>query len=391
MNNNLSEVFESNSNIENMMKHTRRDCTAVAVSVVVGDQILFQKTSGSIGSHSDFPASNENTAFLLASITKTFLAVICLQCIERNQIDLDADINTYTWNESNARKRYPAVQVMNPHFPDASITIRHLLTHRSGLTDDERALEEGSKWRTENDDSPISLYEYVSRRLVPGNTDYDSFIWNRRDPPGAARYSYSNAGFALLGFVIEQATGESLNDLAHRDIFKPLNMKHTDYFLSFFRKPENADCQVALPHWSPVEPMNHYCVAEWPACQIRSTLGDLTRYLLAFTGPTCPLLRDQSLLQVLMPENMTNGLAWWGKDSQYGDKSGAFWAHGGFMEGVRTHIYLFPEQRNPGEDASSLLPLSRQRKGIIILTNGSGDYEYVFQAARKGLRSLPSE
>jgi CubicO group peptidase (beta-lactamase class C family) len=400
----VQEEFEKDSDIMELMENILITTPGIAVSVVVGDQVLFSGAKGHIGfvspdeeNVSQFPeVSTDGTAFLIASISKTFLATLCLQCFERGEIDLDSDINHYL---TRPDRRYPPIRVSNPSFPSQSITIRHLLTHSSGLCDDESALSVHNRWRTSGRDCPISLYEYVHNRLIPSGREYEESLWSRRSPPGEAAYHYSNAGFTLLGLVVEQVTNMSLNDLAHRDIFDPLGMKNTDYFLSYFNEPvvvaeEEKKIDIAIPYLGENDPItNHYCVAEWPACQIRSTLTDLTSYLLAFTSENpSKLLLSKKCMKVLMPENMTKGLAWWGKDTSYGDKKGRFWDHGGFMDGVRTHIYLFPaegEQEQEQEQQTEVGSLRRQKKGAIILTNGWGSYEMITCGIIRALKNLP--
>lgn len=405
-----------------MIKNCLEVFPGIAVSVVINDQIIYSKVVGNIGrtpgqlskaaeESSDIsqdislwerrrvmrqlmenldktlepfpPQVDENTVFLLASITKTFIAVLCLQCFERGELDLDTDINEYLSRDS----RYPPVpRVDNPYFSSHAITLRHLLTHSSGLSDDESALESDSKWRVDGQDCPITLREYVTRRLIPNLEEGSNHIWSRFSPPGAKdSYHYSNAGFTLIGLVLEQATGMDLNTLANRDIFSPLGMQHTSFSLNDLLSGQSV---LALPHRSRLESIPHFCVAEWPACQIRSSLSDLTKYLLTFTSesPTIQLVSNASLAQVF-PQNKMGGLAWWGKDAAYGNKEGKYFSHGGFMDGVRTHIYLWPE--SSVESSSNQSSMKHYRKGAIILTNGTGSYECIIQAIEEGLACIP--
>ena len=73
-----------------------------------------------------------------------------VQCAEKGELDLDANISTWL-----------PVEIASPHFPQAHITIRHLLTHTAGLRDDESALEEGSRFRAVGDTSPMDLCQQV--------------------------------------------------------------------------------------------------------------------------------------------------------------------------------------------------------------------------------------
>ncbi len=47
----------------------------------------------------------------------------------------------------------------------------------------------------------------------------------------------------------------------------------------------------------------------------------------------------------MLPPDFRGGLAWWGRDASYGERRGQVRSHGGFMEGVRTHVHLWPNHR----------------------------------------------
>ena len=314
---------------------------AVAAAVVCAGHVVFSGADGKAGGR---PCSADKTLFLTASISKTFTALSCLQAVERGELDLDSDISRYTKST-----------VRNPHFAGHSITTRHLLQHISGLCDDESALDEASPWRTEGADCQVSLSSYVRRRL---HHDGDAFedLWSDVAPPGQAAYHYSNAGFALAGWVLECATGKTLANLCRERIFAPLDMRSSAFTLQ--EALSTPDSVVATP----MPPGHHYGVAEYPAAGLRSTASDLAKYLVALTAlPGDCLLLNGDLRQLLMPESFKQGLAWWGRDTWYGEQDDEgdwqvedqVWSHGGFMQGVRTHVHLWP----------------LRRAAIVVLTN----------------------
>merc|ERR1712032_1140118 len=73
----------------------------------------------------------------------------------------------------------------------------------------------------------------------------------------------------------------------------------------------------------------------------------------------------------MLPSDFTKGLAWWGRDAKYGNRSGDSWEHGGYMAGVRTHMYLYPDRS----------------EGIVILPNGEVNYSCI-QIALQNLLHL---
>jgi len=86
---------------------------------------------------------------------------------------------------------------------------------------------------------------------------------------------------------------------------------------------------------------------------------------------SCSILSEASLKEML-PSDFRRGLAWWGQDAQYGSPTEQVWQHGGFMQGVRTHMYLWPQHA----------------AALVVLTNGSHDYTTVVKAAVDALQGL---
>jgi len=327
---------------------------AAALGLVTEHGILHLAAAGVVG---DSIASPCTSVFPVASISKTVVAALCLQSCARGELDLDKNVNEYLLQECH---------VQNPHFPEAPITPRHLLMHRSGLQDDEEALYSGSIWRVDGCDCSIPLSEYVFKRFNPKSDLFEKRLWSKKHPPGEARYSYSNAGFAILGLVLETVcvTGAGgLDDLAATRLFSPLGMTHSSFKLS--KVQEMSDVQIAIPHG---EGIQHYGVCEYPAASLRSTAEDLSQYLVALIsglshkGPCVDgsLGLDDGLLKQLLPlgEYCEGGLAWWGVDSCYGNQNGTTWEHGGCMDGVRSHIYIWPQWR----------------VGAVLMGNGESNY-----------------
>lgn len=374
--------------------------TAAVAGVVVDGCTVFLCGAGSAddGVACSSEEGAATTVFVTASISKTFLAALALQCAERGELDLDADINVTL---SRGGEEGTPGPVGNPHFSQSQrVTARHLLTHSSGLIDDETNLEYGSPYRWPvGATSTVSLVEYVQRELArdahSANTKW------AKTPPGSAPYHYSNAGFALLGLVIERAAGTPLPVLARKRLFHPLGMYSTSYFLTELREEREEWMETlhfAAPRGQP-EPQGHYEVAEYPAAQVRSTVADLCRWLSFLTRPDLtrqaqtdsqpkaqlellvePALRrvepDHVLsaesIDLMLPSTGKGALAWWGMDAQYSEKRPGQFEHGGFMQGIRTHIYLWPRS-----------PSARQACGCVVLLNGEANYEHIVDAIKQ--------
>ncbi|MFJ2740840.1 serine hydrolase domain-containing protein [Streptomyces sp. NPDC087440] len=148
-------------------------------------------------------AMNTRARFRIGSVSKTFSSVVLLQLVDEGRLELDAPVNRYL----------PGL------LPDDRITVRHLLTHRSGLadyTDDMFA-------RTVPGFEAVRNRVFTQRELVGL-----SLALPRTTEPGAA-YRYSNTNFVVVGMLIEQATGTPVARQYERRIIKPLKLRHTSY------------------------------------------------------------------------------------------------------------------------------------------------------------------
>jgi CubicO group peptidase (beta-lactamase class C family) len=134
--------------------------------------------------------------FELASVSKQFTAMIIMMLKEKGKLNYDDLVGKY-------------VQTPYPH-----ITIRHLLTHTSGLPDYQEIMD-----------------KHWDKSKVAGNPDILEYL-NRYAPPAlfgpGEKYTYSNTGYVLLASIAEKASGEDFIALCRNWIFKPLKMTDTD-------------------------------------------------------------------------------------------------------------------------------------------------------------------
>jgi CubicO group peptidase (beta-lactamase class C family) len=137
------------------------------------------------------PATN----YRLASVTKQFTAMAVLLLVQDGRLTLDAPVQRWL-----------------PTLPPATaaITLRQLLSHRSGLVDYEDDVPDDAP-RQVRDADVLALLEHHDRTLFPPGTSY----------------RYSNSGYALLALVVERASGMSFQDFLASRIFGPLGMHAT--------------------------------------------------------------------------------------------------------------------------------------------------------------------
>ncbi len=141
--------------------------------------------------------------FRIGSITKSFSAVVLLQLADAHKLDLDASVDRYL----------PGL------LPDKRITVRHVLSHRSGLYDYTNSMFANSVSGFEAVRDKVFTY----RQLVQLSLNHA-----RTNAPGAA-YSYSNTNFVVAGMLIEKLTGHAVGTEYRDRIIRPLNLRDTLY------------------------------------------------------------------------------------------------------------------------------------------------------------------
>ncbi len=135
------------------------------------------------------------TNYRIASVTKQFTAAAIMLLIHQGKLSYETKL-TDVFSE----------------FPEygKTISIRHLLTHRSGLIKYNRFIQEG---RTE---------QMLDKDVLNGLLTTDSTYFQ----PGT-KYAYSNTGYAVLAQIIEKITGMSFSAYMNQEIFRPLNMTNS--------------------------------------------------------------------------------------------------------------------------------------------------------------------
>lgn len=104
-----------------------RSIPSLAAIVLNATHILYEQAFGYYSppiSDQRQPIDTKRSIFVLASISKTFIALTAMQLVEMNQLDLDEDINQYLSTP---------MRIVHPLYSNISITMRHILSHRSGI------------------------------------------------------------------------------------------------------------------------------------------------------------------------------------------------------------------------------------------------------------------
>jgi CubicO group peptidase (beta-lactamase class C family) len=234
----------------------------VGAAVIVHRQVVWMKGYGFADAARTRPFT-PNTIMNVGSIAKTFTGVAMMRAVQEGKLSLDADINTYL-----------PFTVINPHRPNTPITLRHLATHTSGITD---------RWQVYRDsyffggDSPEDLGRFLADYFTPSGRHYsrENFL---DVAPGTHR-EYSNIGAALAGHIVERAYGEPLNVLTRRFIFTPLGMSNTGWLLSEVDLANHSTLFVSQNGVSIPIPL--YGLTTYPDGGVRTSVADLSRFFIA--------------------------------------------------------------------------------------------------------------
>lgn len=203
-------------------------------------------------------AVEANTLFIMASISKTVAAVRAMQLAREGLLDLDAPVGTYL-----------GYDLVHPLHPDVPISTRMLLSHVSGMEDLFLTLGEA----TYTGDPTMTLDEFTRAYALEGGALYSEAVWGAE--PGTRR-SYCNAGYGVVGQILERAGGAPFPDQTEAAIFAPVDMDGTGWFLA-----DIDTTRLAIPYgWNgrSYNPLPHRGFAFYPASSLRISIAGLARY-----------------------------------------------------------------------------------------------------------------
>ena len=197
----------------------------LSVSVSKNGNLVWEKYFG-YANLEDGIFVDENTMFILSSISKTITATALMHLFENSSFSLDDDIDDYL-----------PFNVNHPDYPFIPISFRMLLAHTSGINDNWYVMPyyEG--------DSPFDLQDYLTQYFTPGSELYYSNANFTNSMPGE-NFNYSNIGAALIGLLVEEISNISFNQYCINHIFEPLQMNNSFWFLSEIEDTR----QVAVPY-----------------------------------------------------------------------------------------------------------------------------------------------
>lgn len=319
--------------------------SGLGAALVKDGELLWFGNYGLANREENIPVT-ESTIYMLASVSKTITVTAVMQLYEDGLFQLDDAVNDYL-----------PFDVYNPNYPDSVITITQLLTHTSAIRDNWDLLP------YYDGDAPIPLGDFLFDYLSVDGVNYNAAL-NFADFAPNTTYEYCNVAVALLGYLVEEISGQPFNAYCNENIFEPLCMDNTGWFLR-----EIDTSLVAHPYsYLGDEYVDNglYGYPDYPDGQLRTTVLSLTKFMYAhmndgnFDGyqlldsATVALMRSEIVPDILDLQ----GLIFYG----YEDAYGAWWGHNGGDAGVSTDMY-FNDETNTG---------------LIVLTNSDANHQDIW-------------
>ena len=279
---------------------------ARSVLAARGDEVLLSKGYGSANLEWNIPNSPA-TKFRLGSVTKQFTAASILLLEERGKLKTDDPVKKFM-----------------PDAPAAwdKITIFHLLTHTSEIP------------------NFTSFPDYQSQE--PFAATPEKLVVRFRDKPldfqPGEKWSYSNSGYVLLGYLLEKASGESYEKFLQKNIFGPLGMKDSGYDSNSAIIPRRAEGYATSKDGLVNAGFIHMSIP-FSAGALYSTTEDLLRWEQGLFGGK--LVSAASLAKMTTPfkNDYACGV---GVRTASGHK---VIDHGGGIEGFNTFLAYYPEDK----------------------------------------------
>jgi len=302
-----------------LSKAAAEDAFSGIVLVANGAQPVFEKAYG-IANRSTNNPNNVDTKLNIGSMNKMFTAVAIAQLVERGKL-------SFTDSVGKLLPDYPNKAVAE------KVTVYQLLTHTSGMGDYLNAayIANLSKMKTVVDLLPLFV----------------------NDPPAfepGTKWQYSNAGYALLGLIIEKVSGQDYFDYVRERIYKPAGMINTDSYegnksvpnlaVGYTRMNDSGKADPSLPRR---ENTSSRPARGSPAGGGYSTVEDLLRFGLALRSHK---LLSQKYTEIVMTGHVEVGgpigkYAYGFSDKIFNGRH--IVGHNGGGPGIGANFDMFPE------------------------------------------------
>lgn len=253
---------------ENLTKiQSQSNLPGFALTIIKNENIEFSEGFGYADRATKTQFTSE-TILPIGSISKTFIGFSVMKAIDLGYFTLETDINTIL-----------PFKIINPHQPNKKITINSLVTHTSGLVDNEKfyiqAYNKGKK-------PTIKLGQYLKEYYSPKGKFYAKANF---DKSKKTTYNYSNIASALTAYLIEIKSNMTFSEFTKKHLFEPLQMNNSHWFYdedfaakyATLYQVDKSDSQFRYLENSNGS-LKTYSCATYPDGSLKTSVSDLAKY-----------------------------------------------------------------------------------------------------------------
>jgi CubicO group peptidase (beta-lactamase class C family) len=343
------------------------DIVGAAAGIVQANGLIWSKGYGFADLELGTPFDPARTIMNIASISKVITASTVMRAVEEGCLELDDPIDQFI-----------DFQVRHPDHSGVAITVRHLLSHTSGIAD---SAGYKASYMTGDPDPDVAVW---LRRYL--DTRGDLFVagenWHPWEPGDG--WAYSSIGTGLLAPIVEAATGVPFHLYSRNMIFRQAGMGSTAWFRADVDMSRHATLysdsadlvgiQAHLPNGPRVrakewQPVAHYGWPTYPDGMVRTSLEELSFFAREVLAPKAPgegpMLQFGTIRAMLSDVVVPRAYGKWSEMAPPAQGLGwrrfaskrrrDVWGHGGRDPGVRTLLLV---------DVAAAL-------GVILMTNTS--------------------
>ncbi len=320
----------------------KQNVPGLAACVVKRDEVVWSSGYGMANLTKLIPFTPDQSLFQIASVTKSITATAIMQLRDKGLLKLDEDVN-----------KFLTFSVRNPKHPAKPITFRHLLTHTASINDSDTIYSLYAVG-----DPTMSLEEAVTEYFAA-----EGALWRRenyrKNAPGTSK-RYSNAGFALLGYLVEAISRQPLEEYLQQNVFRPLKMNETSFYIAklnrerhalpytYVRKgkqklvPGHGDGNLLPDGVSPQIGYNEHALYSYPTLadgMIRTSVKQLANFMIAMMNggrfDETRWLNEETVNEMLAQSGQ--GLGWF--------KTGDYWSQDGGDPGCSAKMMFNPKTK----------------------------------------------
>ncbi|AUJ69189.1 serine hydrolase domain-containing protein [Pseudoalteromonas sp. NC201] len=318
----ITEQYQPHSIMTSMTKHK---LPGLSVAVIKNGQIVWAKGYGIANKETNTPVTT-NTLFQAASISKPIAALAILHLAQLGKVDLDTDVNTYLRSWKVPKSEF------------GIITLRHLLSHTSGLT-------------------TASFRGYARGEALPTDVDILNGKGNSTAVtatlPAGQQFQYSGGGYMVLEVLLQDVTGKSFAEYVDKTVLTSLGMTQST-FAQPLPKSRWHEASAAFNFEGKQYQGDWFNQPEQAAAGLWTTPTDLAKYVIAVQkakqGTTTGIITPSLVKDMLTMHHKDMGLGPQLRKS----KQGLIFAHSGKNFGYSNRFNAYADKAD----------------GMIVMTNG---------------------